>query len=262
MSGKSEMTVLHQISAQVQDRLGICMGPHKDYLLASRLEKLQNREGVDDLESFLRDLTAGDHQALDALSRHMTTNHTYFFRESEHFSFLRDRLIEQGISRPRIWSAAGSSGEEAYSLAMVLADAGLSDYLILVSDVNRDVLKVAQEGVYDASRTSRVPAEMSQKYLVEDPKGLRVSETLRRRLRFEHLNLTQEWDIEAPLDAIFCRNVFIYFDEATISQVLDRVVASLRPGGWLFLGQTEGFHLPRGTRRVGSATYQKMGNPG
>ena len=255
------MTVLHQISAQVQDRLGICMGPHKDYLLASRLEKLQTQEGVDDLASFLEDLAAGDHQALDALSRHMTTNHTYFFREAEHFSFLRDKLIEQGASRPRIWSAAGSSGEEAYSLAMVLAEGGLADYLILVSDVNTDVLRIAQEGVYDVARASRVPPALSQKYLVPHPEGLQMKETLRRHLRFQHLNLTQEWDLEAPLDAIFCRNVFIYFDEVTISHVLDRLVASLRPGGWLFLGQTEGFHLPKGTRRVGLATFQKFGNP-
>jgi len=262
MTGRSEMTLLHQISAQVQDMLGICMGPHKEYLLASRLEKLQTQEGVDDLGIFLDDLTAGDHEALDALSRHMTTNHTYFFREAEHFWFLRDQLIDQGTSRPRIWSAAGSSGEEAYSLAMVLAEAGLSESLILVSDVNKDVLRTAHEGVYDSVRTSRVPPALARKYLVPHPKGFRMSETLRGQLRFQHLNLIQDWDLEAPLDAIFCRNVFIYFDEATISRVLDRLVASLKPGGWLFLGQTEGFHLPRGTRRVGSATYQKAGTPG
>lgn len=252
------MTVLDQISAQVQDQLGIYMGPQKGYLLASRLEKLRTQEGVD-LDSFLRDLMAGNLGALDALSRHMTTNHTYFFREAEHFSFLRDRLVETPTRGFRIWSAAGSSGEEAYSLAMVLAEAGLSDYLILVSDVNRDVLRLAKDGRYDGAKTSRVPAALSRKYLVGDPKGFRVHEALRQRLRFQHVNLTQDWDLDAPLDAIFCRNVFIYFDAATITRVLDRLVASLRPGGWLFLGQTEGFHLPKGTRRVGAAIYQKTG---
>jgi chemotaxis protein methyltransferase CheR len=253
------MNMLQQIGDQVRSRLGTHLGPHKDYLLEARLERLKVKEGYRNLEDFHRDLKSGDGRALDALARHMTTNHTYFFREAEHFP-LHVRLLRQsGTSRVRLWSAAGSTGEEGYTLAMVLAEAGFQDFLVLVSDVNREVIAQAHQGVYDPGRMGKVPPELVDRYFVRREDGsYQVLPVLRAKLRFRCINLIEELEIGEYLDVIFCRNLLIYFDDAGIRQVLDRLAEALKPGGHLFLGQSEGFHRPPpGLKRVGPSVYQK-----
>lgn len=252
------MTLLHQIRDQVRSRLGIALGAHKDALLSSRLERLRVQEGYHNLETFQQDLEAGDPRAVEALARHLTTNHTYFFREPEQFEFLVDRLRSQGIARPRIWSAAGSTGEEGYSLAMVLAEAGYRDFLVLVSDVNPEVLARAHRGVFDSSRMARVPPDWSRRYFEPRGNGYVALQELRSHLRFRRLNLMEPLEPGDPVDAIFCRNLLIYFDPEGVTEVLGRLGSLLPPGGLLFLGQTEGFHRPPAPMvRVGPAIYQK-----
>lgn len=253
------MNVLQQIGDQVRSRLGIHLGPHKDYLLEARLERLKAKEGYQNLEDFHRDLESGDGRALDALARHMTTNHTYFFREAEHFPLLVRLLRQSGTTRVRVWSAAGSTGEEGYTLAMVLAEAGFQDFLVLVSDVNRECVARANQGVYDPGRMEKVPPGLMARYFVRREDGsFQVSPALRVKLRFRCINLIEDLEVGEYLDVIFCRNLLIYFDDDGIRQVLDRLAGALKPGGYLFLGQSEGFHRPpAGLKRVGPSVYQK-----
>ena len=257
------MTVLHRIGDQVRHRLGIHLGPHKEYLLAARLEKLQREEGYPDLEQFYAALESGDPRAVDALARHLTTNHTFFFREPEHFPLLVKLLQAAGVRRPRIWSAAGSTGEEGYSLAITLAEAGFSDSVVLVSDVNHDVLVRAQRGVYDPSRMEKVPPGLVARYFEPwEGSQYRIRSHLRSRLRFRCVNLIDALDVAEPPDVIFCRNLLIYFDPEGVRLVLTRLIDALKPGGWLFLGQTEGFHRPPGpVRQIHSSVFQKTVAP-
>ena len=252
------MTVLDRISWQARRHLGIVVAPRKEYFWEARLSKLISREGFPSWEALADSLEAGDARALDALARHLTTNHTYFFREERHFDLLPRLLREAGIRAPRVWSAAGSTGEEGYSLAITLAEAGFQEFLILVSDVNRRVLAEAARGQYDEARLARVPLALRQKYFDSLGGGLyRVKDSLHAHLRFRQLNLMQPLELESPLDAVFCRNLLIYFDEEGIREVLDRLVQSLRPGGLLFLGEAEGFHRPVGLRPVAGASVSR-----
>lgn len=253
------MTIEDRISDQVQRKLGIHLGPQKGYLLEARLQTLLQNEGYPDLEEFHGALVSGDRRAEEALARHLTTNHTYFFREEIHFTLVARHLSARRIQAPRLWSAAGSTGEEAYSLAMTLAETGVQDHLILVSDVNRRVVTQAKEGIYDPVKLERVPADLVRRHFTRLADGrFQASAALRSRMRFRCLNLVEPMEVDEPMDVIFCRNLMIYFHPETIRTVLDRLVAALKPGGWLILGQTEGLHTPGGTRRVGPSVYQKV----
>jgi chemotaxis protein methyltransferase CheR len=248
------MTVIDRISAQARLRLGMAARPHKDYFWEARLSKLVLREGFSSREAFADLLEAGEGRAVDALERHLTTNHTYFFREARHFSVLPGLLRENGVTRPRVWSAAGSTGEEGYSLAITLAEAGFQDFLVLVSDVNRGVLAEASRGVYAEAKAARVPEPLRRKYFERVGGGWRVRPSLRAHVRFRRLNLMEPLEVDQPLDAVFCRNLLIYFDADGIRDVLGKLVGSLKPGGVLVLGESEGFHHPVGTVPVAGAS--------
>lgn len=248
------MTVIDRISAQARRRLGMAERPHKDYFWEARLSKLVLREGYPSREAFADLLEAGEGRAVDALERHLTTNHTYFFREPRHFAVLPGLLRENGCTRPRVWSAAGSTGEEGYSLAITLAEAGFQDFLVLVSDINRGVLAEAARGVYSDAKAARIPEALRRKYFERIDGGYRVRPALRSRLRFRRLNLMEPLEVDQPLDAVFCRNLLIYFDAQGISDVLGKLVGSLTPGGLLVLGESEGFHRPAGMESVAGAS--------
>lgn len=252
------MTVIDRISTQARRHLGIAVGPRKEYFWEARLSKLVFREGYPSREAFADSLEAGEVQAVEALARHLTTNHTYFFREERHFKILPALLRQMGCERPRVWSAAGSTGEEGYSLAMTLAEAGFKDFLVLVSDVNKRVLGEAHQGVYDEARVSRVPHLLRRKYfdLLGDGR-YKINAELHAHLRFRCLNLMQPLEAFDQMDAIFCRNLLIYFDKEGIREVLDKLSQSLKPGGLLFLGESEGFHRPQGLVPVAGASVSK-----
>jgi len=252
------VSVIDRISKQARRHLGLSVAPQKDYFWETRLAKLILREDYPSREALADSLEAGETRAIDALARHLTTNHTFFFREDRHFEVLPRLLREVNCIRPRIWSAAGSSGEEGYSLAMTLAEAGFLDFLVLVSDVNRRVLGEAYRGVYDEDQMSKVPQALKRKYFAHVGSGrYRVTPELHKHLRFRCLNLIQPLEPLEPLDAIFCRNLLIYFDKSGIQVVLDQLVGSLKPGGLLFLGESEGFHRPPGLVSVAGTSVSR-----
>ncbi len=254
------MTVVDRISAQARRRLGMAERPHKDYFWEARLSKLVLREGYPSREVFADLLEAGEGRAIDALERHLTTNHTYFFREPRHFEVLPGLLRQNGCTRPRVWSAAGSTGEEGYSLAMTLAEAGFQDFLVLVSDINRGVLAEAARGIYSDTKTARIPEPLRRKYLERADRGWRIRPALRERVKFRRLNLMEPLEVDQPLDAVFCRNLLIYFDAAGIRDVLGKLAGSLKPGGLLVLGESEGFHRAPGMiPAAGASVCRKEG---
>jgi chemotaxis protein methyltransferase CheR len=187
----------------------------------------------------------------------LTTNETYFFREPKHFAFFRDEILKTWRGEQfRVWSAASSTGEEAYSLAMVIAETlATRDWEIFASDLSTDVLEIAENGIYLMDRLDQMDPGLLEKYCLRGVRSqsgfFRVSQKLRDRVTFAQVNL------KAPLplglgqfDAIFLRNVLIYFDQDIKKQVVERLVTALKPGGYFFVSHSESLHRVTETLRV------------
>jgi chemotaxis protein methyltransferase CheR len=243
--------VFEELRRIVYRTSGISLGSTKEALLAARLAQRMRVLHIDDFGAYLlrvqKEGPGGEIvQLLDAIS----TNITSFFREPGHFAVLRrmaPRWIREGRRRLRFWSAACSSGEEAYSLAMTLSEAiggEEVDLKILATDISTRALAAAQEGVYDRPALAPVPPALRNRYFERrheagEPR-YQVRPALRRLIVFKRFNLADPpFPLRGPFDAILCRNVMFYFDDRVKSRLLEEFRRLLRPGGWLFLGHAE-----------------------
>ena len=245
-----ENAVFQRFCAHAHQQAGIALGPTKEALVTARVGKRMRALGLEDERSYLDYLESdqtGEEliQFLDVIS----TNHTAFFREPDHFDTLRTILLEwknAGLQRLRIWSAASSTGEEPYSIVMtvrdVLGDADI-DFKVLATDISTRVLASAQQGVYSADKLTAIPRPLLSRYFQRegsDPETYRVRDQVKQQVVFRRLNLSQPpFPMRGPLDIIFCRNVLIYFDLPVRQRLMLAMQELLRPGGWLFLGHTE-----------------------
>jgi chemotaxis protein methyltransferase CheR len=179
----------------------------------------------------------------------LTTNETYFFREPEHFAWLEKEIEAQHLKAPAIWSAASSFGDEAFSIAMLLADLQQKGRIsptwsILGTDISDRVLRSASQAIYPQERLRHVAPRHLKQYCLRgdgDAEGLvQIQPKLREHVRFGQLNLCRPIEDLGPFDIIFLRNVLIYFDAPTKREVVDRVLTQLKPGGLFFIGSAEG----------------------
>lgn len=229
---------------------GINMSEHKHALVMGRLASRLRHHQVASHGEYFRLLISGKfideaQIAIDLL----TTNETSFFREPKHFDFLRQRILPaHPATRPmRVWSAASSSGEEPYSLAMTLAAAlGERPWEVLASDLSQRVLERARSGHYAMARANNIPAELLRAYCLkgvgaEDGTFL-IDPQIRKRVQFMQVNLNGTLPQLGEFDVIFLRNVMIYFDLPTKQQVIARILKHLRPDGYLFIGHSESLH--------------------
>jgi chemotaxis protein methyltransferase CheR len=194
----------------------------------------------------------------------LTTNETYFFREPAHFDFFRDEIIpQQGMQKMRVWCAAASTGEEPHSIAMVLADTlEKGSWEVLATDISGKVLEHARTGVYRAERINHIPEDYLRRFCrrgIGSYEGmLAVVPSVRSRIHFEQHNLLNPRAKGEQFDVIFLRNVLIYFDQPTKEKVIENMLQSLRPGGWLILGHCESVHgLNVGLKTVKPSIYRK-----
>jgi chemotaxis protein methyltransferase CheR len=232
------------IGAIAYDVAGILLPPGKEGLVRSRLARRLRACGTESFGEYLelvRD-PAGDE--LSAMIDALTTNKTDFFRESAHFDYLARNVLPQlGHAPLRIWSAGCSTGEEPYTLAMVLRDAipdlALRDVRVLATDVSRRVLAHAKAAVYGDAVARQVPDAVRRRHFTRCPDGWQVGTQTRALVTFARLNLMAAWPMRGPFQAIFCRNVMIYFDRATQQRLVERFRALLAPGGHLFVGHAE-----------------------
>jgi chemotaxis protein methyltransferase CheR len=256
----------------VKEITGINLSDQKRELvygrLARRLRALHLRTFAE-----YRDLLASDGgREISELCNAITTNLTSFFRESHHFDYLREQVLQplaaQHASRRRvrIWSAGCSTGEEAYSLAMTVIesfpDLRARDVKILATDLDSDVLAKAQRGVYTADRVRSIGAQRLGRFFVEkrgkDGVLYEVSAELSALITFKQLNLMHSFPMKGPLDAIFCRNVVIYFDKDTQRELFSRVATLQRPGDLLFLGHSESlFKVSESYTPIGKTVYRR-----
>jgi chemotaxis protein methyltransferase CheR len=250
------------VQDMVKSACGINLHQGKKALVASRLEKLVRAGGFGTFADYIRFISRRRHGAeftefIDTL----TTNHTGFWREPEHFAYLQNTFFQQRRGRVRIWSAACATGEEPYTVAMCALSAGVTNPHIVASDISTAALKTAIKGEYDEARVAPLPAGWRQRFL--EPIGasgpFRVSPEVRALVSFASLNLLQPFSDVGHFDAILCRNVMIYFDQMTRDAVVARLLDQLVPGGLLFTGHSETLlRLPVGVEYVRPATYRKV----
>jgi chemotaxis protein methyltransferase CheR len=252
---------------------GIKLSAGKEGLVKARLMKRLRQLNLIDFDAYLnhvRGEPSGRELAImiDAL----TTNKTSFFRENEHFRFVRETLIPEFRKNQRsvrIWSAGCSTGEEPYSMAMLLSqewpEVIRCDVRILATDISNRVLQKAREGVYSEEVVADLDRSLLFRYLEPVKEGAnklyRVKDELRTLIRFARLNLMAPWPMRGPFDLIFCRNVMIYFDKATQKKLVRRFWENLAPNGCLFVGHSESLTaFSSDYRYVQPALYQKC-NP-
>lgn len=243
--------VFERLRAIIYEKSGIALHEGKEALVCARLRKRMRVLGIQDYREYLRRVSndkGGEETTglIDAIS----TNVTSFFREPVHFEFLGGAMGEwlaAGQTRFRFWSAACSTGEEPYSLAMTLlevANGQAIDMRILATDISTQAIDKAVRGSYDEQKIGPVPPQLKNRYFDRraDPKGASytVKGALARPVLFRRLNLSAvPFPMSGPMDAIFCRNVLIYFDQATRKRLLDEMHRLLKRGGFLMVGHAE-----------------------
>ncbi|MEY3808181.1 MAG: chemotaxis protein methyltransferase [Pseudomonadota bacterium] len=246
---------------------GISMSASKKPLVTSRLAKRLKHYGLASYGEYFKMITAASGKSeLQMAVDLLTTNETHFFREPKHFDFLRQHILS--LRKPgktvRIWSAACSSGEEPYSIAMLLDEVlGIAPWEIIASDLSTRVLEKARNGLYPMERMLEIPQRYLSNYCLKgtgtQEGTLLIERKLRDRVQFEHYNLTETPPKLGEFDVIFLRNVMIYFDLETKRQVVSRLLSLLRPGGHFLVGHSETLNgISADLRLVQPAIYQKL----
>lgn len=260
----------------VTGELGIKMGADKSAMVQSRLVRRVRELGLASIDAYCEQLFTSNRIEEERLHifNAITTNKTDFFREPQHFQFLTQVALPE-IERSghtdtdrRIlaWSAPCSSGEEPYTLAMVLSQYASSrnlSFRILATDISTKVLRMAKEGIYTKQQVAPVPAEFRRLYLLQHKAGdrslVRVNSELRRSISFHQLNfMDSDYGVREMFSIIFCRNVLIYFDRPTQEAVINKLCRNLRPGGYLFISHSEslsGLNVP--VTALGASCFRK-----
>ncbi|PKG98145.1 protein-glutamate O-methyltransferase CheR [Paraglaciecola sp. MB-3u-78] len=250
----------------IYDRAGIRLSDEKKTLVTSRLSKRLRHYSMTSFGTYFDLMTElGREKEQQIVIDLLTTNETFFFREPKHFEFLANDIIPtlNRNKRFRVWSAASSTGKEAYSVAMLLDDK-LNNNLweILGSDINHTVLQEAALGLYQQDRIDGIPADYLKKYCFkgkdEFEGKLLIDKGLIDRVKFIYVNLTLPLDEFGTFQLILLRNVLIYFDNETKSQIIKKVVLKLESGGFLFIGHAESLKgFTHGLIRISSSIYKK-----
>jgi chemotaxis protein methyltransferase CheR len=259
----------------VYEHSRIRLGAEKQTLLANRLQKRLRTLGLTSYDDYCAVLQSDDGaQEIEELVDLISTNHTRFFREPNHFSFLANRVLPALVPRLitsgstlRLWSAAASSGEEPYTIAIVVAEHSRTypslDWQITASDISRRMLSHAQKGIYQMDSVESVPPELLRRYF---QKGVgvragacRIKREVQDHVRFERINLFQaEYPMLPKQHVIFCRNVMIYFDPPSRASAVQRLIRQLSPGGYLVVGNAESLlGINHGLQQIQQGIYQR-----
>jgi chemotaxis protein methyltransferase CheR len=255
----------------IYDSCGINLNESKEAMVSSRIAKRMRLLGITSHKEYLKYLLNdqnGDEtiKFLDVIS----TNTTYFFREHTHFDFLQQNindLINEGQKKIRIWCAAASTGEEPYTIAMIVHSAAanrLTDMKVLATDISTKVLHIANEGKYEIEKIEKVPVQLRQKYFIaqkeSDKKFYYAKDTLKKIILFRRLNLSKPpFPMKGPLDLVFCRNVMIYFDKDVRQKLINEAYRLLKRGGYLITGLSESITgLQSNFKCIRPSVYKKM----
>ena len=242
-----------RVRKMLYDRVGISLSPVKQDMVYSRLARRLRATDIRSFATYLDKLERDeDSEEMEAFTNALTTNLTSFFREEHHFPALAEHIkhyMNKGHTI-NLWCSASSTGEEPYSMAMTMVDL-FGSYTppvkILATDIDTNVLKKAEAGVYPIERVEKLSSDLIKRFFLKgtgQQEGyVRVRQELRDMINFRQVNLLDEaWPMRGPFEAIFCRNVMIYFDKPTQHKILQKFVPLLRPDGLLFAGHSESFY--------------------
>lgn len=263
-----------RFSDLIHSEFGIKMPPTKKVLLQSRFQKRLRALGMGSYKEYCDYVFSeqGRENERSHLIDVVTTNTTHFFREPKHWDIMNNIVLPEiwrrGIGRNqpmKMWSAGCSSGEEPYTLAMILSEfqerhSGF-DFTILATDISTEILQKAKRAVYSMDKADEIPMEMKKKYLLRSVKKqlIKIDEPLRRKVSFQRLNFMDNFKLPDQQDIIFCRNVVIYFDRPTQEVLFDKFCNNLKKDGYLFIGHSEslsGMALP--LRQVAPTVFQRL----
>ena len=249
--GEEDFAALREL---VKTHTGISLSDQKREMVYGRLSRRLRALGLESFRAYREILERGDQDELTQFCNAITTNLTSFFREAHHFQYLREHVLgrhaadPRGVRRLRFWSAGCSTGEEPYSVAMTvheaLPDARRWDIRILATDLDTDVLGRGERGLYEEDRVRGLGAARLERFFRQDAASgaYLAAPELKDLITFRELNLMHALPMKGPLDAIFCRNVVIYFDKDTQRQLFARIARLQRPGDILFLGHSESLY--------------------
>jgi len=266
-----EKSVFKKFSTFIYEKSGITLNENKEALVSSRVAKRMRYLGIEEHQAYLTYILndeSGEEivHLLDVIS----TNVTNFFREEEHFTIVKEKMEEwlhKGQRHFTFWSAACSSGEEPYTLAMVLreiTEAHPAEIRILATDISTKILEKSKDGVYDQKKMEHVPPRLREKYFTKIGYGenadYTVTEELSSIISFKRINLSVvPYAMKGPMDIVFCRNVMIYFDNRVRINLLKEIYRLLKPGGYLFVGHAESLTgILNGFTPVKPSVYVKM----
>jgi len=249
---------------------GIQVPDERFDMFYSRLSKRVRKLGLSNFKEYCRYLDENPDQEFTEFINAITTNLTAFFRENHHFEYLRDAVIPELLIRNkstqkiRVWSAGCSTGEEPYSIAITLLENVPADWdiKILATDLDTNVLRSAEEGVYAEERVNGIPEKRLKQWFMRGKSSqsgqVKVNPQLQKIISFKQLNLMREWPMKGPFDFIFCRNVLIYFDRETKIMLAKRYAQILADRSWLFIGHSESLNqLSTELELVACTSYRK-----
>ncbi|MBN1500050.1 MAG: protein-glutamate O-methyltransferase CheR [Spirochaetes bacterium] len=253
------------IQSILYDKTGIFLNESKRYLVSNRLNSRILSLNLTSVSDYLKILKSESPDEVQIMIDRLTTNETFFFREEKHFKFLKKLANSDRYNKNfRIWSAACSTGEEVYSIAMILEEAGVMNWKIVGSDINETVIQTAIKGVYPIERSDNIPENFLKKYCykgINSNKGkFRIDSKLKSKIEFFKINLSHQIPEIGVFDLIFLRNVMIYFDTKSKEKVLDSIIHKLKDGGYLILSHTEslmGLANDLQFEKIGSSIYKK-----
>jgi chemotaxis protein methyltransferase CheR len=255
----------------VSERTGIVLADHKKDMVYSRLVRRIRALKLTSFAEYCALVQGRDGQEETGnLVNAITTNLTSFFREEHHFRHLSSALLAPLAANPpprkrlRIWSAGCSSGMEPYSIAMTVKsafkDLGSWDARILATDIDTNMLDVGRKGEYPAEQGQKIPDPYKRDLLrIKDSDLIQMSDSLKALIAFKTLNLLEAWPMQGLFDAVFCRNVVIYFDKPTQAELFSRLAEVIKPDGWLYIGHSENLYkVSDRFELVGRTTYRKV----
>ena len=261
------------VKKRIYQLAGISLSDAKQQMVYSRLARRLRLLGLQDFKDYCQLIKSDSSEEVISFINALTTNKTSFFREKHHFDYLANTILPElavrnkQTKRVRIWSAACSSGEEPYTIAMVLDRSKMRnsgwDSKILATDLDSNVLETARQGIYDQRMLEDVDPNYRRSFFLKGGKSqsnkIKVAGKLAERITFKQLNLMEDWPIKGPFDVIFCRNVLIYFDRPTQQMLFKRFHELLADGGHLIIGHSENLgEMGQQFEVLGRTIYRKL----
>ncbi len=259
-----------ELVSYIQSNYGINLS-NKKQLIEGRMSNYLESKGISNFSQYIRIIKTNNSEEVTNLINRLTTNHTFFYREDTHYKFMKEQILpaieaEKTNKTLELWSAGCSSGEEAYTAAMALDEyfsfkKSAWKINIVATDISKNVLSKAKLGIYGEDSVKNLPIAWKNKYLVKTNEGFKVTDNIKKSVDFSVFNLMNQipFNFKNRFDIVFCRNVMIYFDLKTKSELIIRLYDAVKPGGYLFIGHSE--TVPRDCssfKYIKPAIYKKV----